>query len=308
MPRPFFVSLVISVLAAAGALPAAAQTENPKFTYTTEDEREKLLKLEKVEWKASAQGGLLMTTGNSRVTTFAAGLNASRKANRNRFALEANAAYARSSIFLAVDQNANGTIEPGEISRPAQTTTRSWLVKGRYDRFLTEHNSLYLVAAASADRPAGKELVGNGQAGYSRQLYKDEIHLMVAEIGYDYTHEDRVAGEALSIHSIRGFAGYSGKLSGDTGLEASVEALFNMNELDAPAGKVEVFEDNRVNSKLSITTKMTENVSFRFAFEALFDNAPAPRPPFALPYADGFVPLADELDTKTEATLIVNFL
>jgi hypothetical protein len=308
MPRPFLVFLVISFLAAAGALPAAAQTENPKFTHTTEDEREALLKLEKVEWKASAQGGLLMTTGNSRITTFSAGLNASRKANRNRFALEANAAYARSSIFLAVDQNANGTVEPGEISRPAQTTTRSWLVKGRYDRFITEHNSLYLIAAASADRPAGKELVGSGQAGYSRQLYKDEIHLMVAEIGYDYTHEDRVAGEALSIHSIRGFAGYSGKLSSDTGLEASVEALFNMNELDAPAGKVEVFEDNRVNSKLSITTKMIENVSFRFGFEALFDNAPAPRPPFALPYADGFVPLADELDTKTEATLIVNFL
>ena len=296
------------LLLCAAASSAAAQTANPKFVFTPEEERAALAEVEEVEWKATAQAGLITTTGNSRVTTFTGGATASRKANKNKFALEANAAYARSSIFLAVDGNASGTIEPNEVSRPTQTTTRSWLVKGRYDRFLTENNSLYGIAAASADRPAGKELVGNGQLGYSRQLYEDHIHLLVAETGYDFTYEDLVAHDGQAIHSIRVFGGYTGKLSPDTGLEGSVEALFNVNSLDTPVGEVEAFEDNRVTSRLSLTTKMTESVSFRFGFEAKFDNAPAPRPPFELPYAPGFVPLADELDTKTEATLIVNFL
>src|SRR5690606_22723618 len=140
------------------------------------------------------------------------------------------------------DGNASGTIEPNEVSRPTQTTTRSWLVKGRYDRFLTENNSLYGIAAASADRPAGKELVGNGQVGYSRQLYQDHIHLLVAETGYDFTYEDLVAHDGQAIHSIRVFGGYTGKLSEDTGLEGSVEALFNVNSLDTPVGEVEAFE------------------------------------------------------------------
>ncbi len=182
------------------------------------------------------------------------------------------------------------------------------MVRGRYDRYLSAANALYGAAGLLADEPAGKELVGNGQVGYSRQVYQDSVHLAVAEIGYDLTYEDQVAGEGVAIHSLRGFAGYTAKLSPDTGVELSVEVLSNLNQLDTPGGDVSAFEDNRVNGKLSLTTKLFQNISFRVAFEAHFDNAPAPRPPFSVAYADGFVPLADELDTRTEATLIVNFL
>jgi len=49
-------------------------------------------------------------------------------------------------------------------------------------------------------------------------------------------------------------------------------------------------------------------VSFRFGFSLRWDNAPSALLPLKVPFAPGFVPLADELDTKTEATLIVNFL
>jgi uncharacterized protein DUF481 len=302
-------SLVVSTIVAStvGGASALAQTD-PKFAYGSKEEAAELEKKDAVEWKAAAQAGLLFLTGNSRVTTFSAGASASRKANKNKFALEAGAAYARSSIFLAVDENANGTIEESELTRPSQTTTRSWMVKGRYDRYLTENNSLYGAAGLLADRPAGKELVANGQVGYSRQLYKDEVHLVLAEAGYDYTYENLVVGDGLSIHSLRTFGGYQGKLRKDTGLEASLEALFNLNTLDTATGEVGAFEDNRLLGKLALTTKATDAVSFRFGFEVRVDSAPAPRPPLALPYAPGFVPLADEVDTKTEAALIVSFL
>jgi hypothetical protein len=304
----------IAVLVASGALlavtsgSARGQAVDPAFKYGTSEERAEAEKVEAVEWKAAALAGLLMTTGNSRVTTFSAGGNASRKEKGNKFTLEGGAAYARSSIFLAVDGNMNGVIDPNEVARPSQTTTRAWYSKGRYDRFLTDNNSLYVVGGVAGDRPAGKDLVGNGQLGYSRQVFQNAVHLLVAEVGYDYTYENLVAGESNSIHSLRSFAGYAGKLSDDTGVDGSVEALFNVNEYDTPAGEIDRFQDNRVTSRMSITTKMFGDLSFRFAFEARYDNAPSPRPPFAIPYAAGFAPLAESLDTKTEASLIYNFL
>ena len=291
----------------------AADPRQPKFMFGSKEEAAELTKADKVEWKLGAQGSLILSTGNSRVTTFGAGLSASRKANMNKFSLDAGVAYARSRIFLAADTDesgtaGSGTIEEDEVSRPSQTTTRSWMVRGRYDRYLSAANALYGAAGLLADEPAGKELVGNGQVGYSRQVYEDSVHVALAEVGYDLTYEDQVSGAGVAIHSLRVFAGYTAKLSPDTGLAVSAEALSNLNQLDTPGGEVSAFEDNRVNGKLSLTTKLFGNLSFRVAFEAHYDNAPAPRPPFATPYAEGFTPLADELDTRTEATLIVNFL
>lgn len=288
---------------------AVAQPAAPTFNYGSKEEAEELRKAAEVEWKISGQGGLILTTGNSRTTTFAASLAASRKANRNKFSLDAGAAYARSRLFLAQDDDEDGFIDEGEIDEQSQTTTRQWTAKGRYDRYLTDSDALYAAAGVLADKPAGKDLVGNAQAGYSRQqMLAGADHLLVAEAGYDFAHEDPVVGDGVSIHSMRGFLGYTGKLSADTGVQASAEILSNVNELDTAGGTVSAFEDNRVTGKLALTTALRGNISFRFAFEALYDNAPAPRPPFAIPYAAGFVPLADELDTKTEASLIVNFL
>lgn len=296
------------------ALPLAQPTappsdpKRPRFAFGSKEEAAELTRADHVEWKVQAQGGLILTTGNSRVTTAAAGLNAFRKANRNKFSLEAGAAYARSRIALAIDENANGVIDRGEVVRRSQTTNRSWLVRGRYDRYLTTTNAIYGAAGLSADEPAGKELVGNGQVGYSRSLYEDTVHLVVVEGGYDLSYEDQVAGDGVAIHSLRGFVGYTGKLTATTGLDVSIDVLSNLNRLDSPGGQIDAFTDNRVNGKLSFTTSLFRKLSFRVGFEALYDNAPAPRPPFGLPYAEGFTPLAEELDTRTEATLIVNFL
>ncbi|HWM85105.1 MAG TPA: DUF481 domain-containing protein [Kofleriaceae bacterium] len=312
-------ALVVCLLASAGnaaaqppvlpaAQPAPVDPKTPKFAFGSKEEAAELTKAAEVEWKLGAQGSFILSTGNSRTTNFGAGLSASRKANRNKFSLDAGAAYARSRIFLAVDENANGTIEQSEVSRPSQTTTRSWMVKGRYDRYLTDADAVYGAAGLLADEPAGKELVGNGQVGYSRQVYADSVHQVMAEAGYDLTYEDQVVGSGVSIHSARVFAGYTAKVSEDTGIEAAVEALSNVNSLDGPTEEVEAFSDNRVNGKLGLTTKLFQNISFRFGFEARYDNAPAARPPFSIPYAEGYVPLVDELDTRTEATLIVNFL
>jgi hypothetical protein len=288
------------------ALIAGSAEADPKFKYGKSDE---VKDVKKAEWKASAQAGLVMTTGNSETTTLSGAAKASRKEGNNKLVLEAGGIYARSTIFLALDGNSNGVIDPGEIGENETTASKAWMFKARYDRFLTKHNSLYVTGQVNGDQPAGKQFVGGGQVGYSRQLYKDDKHEVVGEAGYDFSYEDLAAGDPVSIHSMRYFAGYEGKLTKDTGLIANSELLLNVNSLDTPTGPVDAFGDVRYNGTVGLTTKLLKNISFKFAFSTKYDRAPAPRPKVGgIDYAMGFQPKARRLDTKTEASLIINFL
>ncbi len=266
--------------------------------------------VKQVEWKASAQAGLVLTSGNSRTTTATVGATASRKAGDDKLSAEVTGAYARSEVFVPIDANMDGDVDPGEIGTAEATTTKAWSVKARYDRFFTTHNSAFVTARLGADEPAGKRLLVGAQVGYSRQLFKNAVHEVLGEAGYDFSYEDYVAaGDAISIHSARLFAGYSATLSEATGVQTSLELLVNLNEEDAPGGSVGAGDDTRLTGKASLTTKLSKDVSFRFSFAARYDHAPAPRPPFAgVLFAPDFVPLAEKLDTQTEVALIVNLL
>ncbi|MBT8493895.1 MAG: DUF481 domain-containing protein [Deltaproteobacteria bacterium] len=301
--------VVIAVLGLPGLV--YAQPANPKFEYAKEEEAKKAAKLEKVEWKAGAAAGLVITTGNSETETITGTATASRRDKDNRLLIEANGAYARSTIFLANDINGNGTIDnDDEIRQTRQTTTKQWLFRSRYDRFLTTNNSLFASAAVGANQPAGKDFIANGQLGYSRTIVKNKVHEVVGEGGYDYTYENLTTAQNsdINIHSVRAFLGYKGKVSKETEVASGFELLINLNEVDLPTQTAEVGEDTRVNSATTLTTKLFKNISFRFGFTVLYDNAPAPRPGFSIPFAAGFVPPADKVDTKTEASLIINFL
>ena len=300
---------IISLMAA----PVAAQ--DPGFEYAGEEDRKELEKVKGVEWKASAQAGLVVTTGNAESTTASGAATASRKEGNNKVQLDAQGTYVRSAILFIEDMNGNGTIDnENEIRTDSQTTTKSWDVKIRYDRFLSAINSLYAVGKIGANEPAGKELVAGGQAGYSHLIVNQEKHKVTAEAGYDLAYEKFVTAGATGdddvvIHSARTFLGYAGTVTADTGVAASVETLVNLNEVDLPTGTAEFAEDTRVTGDASLTTKLYKNISFRFGFQVKFDNAPAPRA--AIPgaaYGAGFTPEAKKTDTKTEAALIINFL
>src|SRR5262249_55448738 len=118
--------------------PHAARAEDPKFQFGKTEE------VKQVEYKASAKAGLLATTGNSQAATITFGTTLSRKDKDNRFIIEGGLAYARASLRTGFDRNGNGTLEPDEITREDRTTTNAWFAKGRYDRFLTELNALYV--------------------------------------------------------------------------------------------------------------------------------------------------------------------
>jgi hypothetical protein len=276
-----------------------------------------------VEWKAQSKGGMLITTGNAQSKNFTFGVNASRKEGNNKLTLEGGLSYGKSSLAVATP-NADAA-EPNTVmlDRQEVVSTNNMAAKGRYDRFLTEHNTTYVSGQAAADKIAGKTFFGGGQIGYSRLLVKDQWNLAVAELGYDFSYERYVQPgngttlDPVAIHSARVLVGETLSLTKETGVTASVEALFNLNKegkalsvKDRKEG-VSPFKDTRVNAKLGLSTNLWSSLSFGFSFTLKYDQNPAPRPlPKGTPDTDSWRNadfFAEKVDTFTEATLIYTF-
>ena len=314
-----FAVLALLLLAA----PAFAQG-NPSFAFAKPEETKAgAPPPPPVEWKASAKGGLLWTTGNSETTNGTLALAVSRRESANRFTLDAGLAYGKSTILVAHPSDAN-PMQIDRLDENTVTTTNNWLTKARYDRFFTANNSGYATGLAGADKVAGKSFVGGGQVGYSRQLIENDFQTIVSEIGYDFSYERYVQQpmrtlDPVTIHSARLFVGETMKLSSSSGATASVEALFNLNRegaaLNVNTGTpgVSTFHDTRVLGKLGLTTTVLARLSVAIGFSLRYDQNPAPRPipsgtASGLVYMPGFQPFADKIDTAAEATLIYTFI
>ncbi len=287
------------------AVASSAFAQNPKFEF---GKAEEVAKVKGTEYEASAEAGIVFTTGNSETTTFTAGAKASRKTGKNKLSAEGSITYARSGIRVLEDLNGNGEVDNiDEIRTESTTTAQALAIKVRYDRFLTEFNSLFVAALASRDLPAGKENVIGAQLGYSRQLYKSKTAEAVGEFGYDYAHEDLVAGEAVEIHSARAFVGFKADLTEGATFETSVEALTNLNHETLPTRTfgADFGEDTRVNFKAAVSAKIGKSTSVQTSIEAKYDNRPAPLSIKGL--AMGFVPEASKLDTIMKASFIYTF-
>jgi hypothetical protein len=306
-----FVAVAVAVAVAA---PAAFAQTTPKFDFGKPEE------VKVVEWKAMAKGGFLVTSGNSETQSGTLTANASRKEGNNKLTLDMGGAYGRSNN--RVPNFTDATMTMYTIGHQSVVSTNNYYGKGRYDRFFTTNNSGYLSAQGASDKIIGKTFFGGGQIGYSRQLFKNEIHLAIAEIGYDFSYERYVqqTGKVLdpvSIHSARVFLGETLKLSPATGATASVEALLNLNKEGAAVDVsnqqlgVGPFKDTRVLGKVGLTTTLHKQVSIGFGFTLKYDQNPAP---LALAGVGAATPsmatyfFAEKVDTQTEVTLIFTFL
>ena len=275
-----------------------------------------------IEWKAQSKGGMLITGGNSQSKNFSFGVNGFRKEGNNKLALEGGMAYGTSNNSVAT-VDSNNTIVG--VHRDDVVSNNNWAAKGRYDRFLTEHNTAFASGLAAADKIAGKTFFGGGQIGYSRLLLKDQMNIVVAELGYDFSYERYVQQpnktlDPVAIHSARLLVGETLSLSKETGVTASVETLFNLNKegkaIDASTGNpgVSAFKDIRINGKFGLSTNLWRQLSFGFSFVFKYDQNPAPRPvpagaPAGTSWPKDYWSLAYSRtwDTITEATLIYTF-
>jgi hypothetical protein len=279
-----------------------------------------------IEWKVQSKGGMLITSGNSDSKNFSLGVNGFRKEGNNKLALEGGLAYGTSNATVARMDDPTHPNTITSLAHQQVVSTNTMAAKGRYDRFLTDHNTAYASGQAAADKVAGKTFFGGGQVGYSRLLVEDKWNLVVAELGYDFSYERYIeqAGQTadpVAIHSARVLVGETLSLSKETGVTASVEALFNLNtetkaiNVNTNTGTtgVKAFKDTRVNAKVGLSTNLWKSLSFGFSFALKYDQNPAPRPiPKAAPADASFNPTdsiaySDKVDTLTEATFIYTF-
>lgn len=307
-----------------GAFPAVSAAD-PSFVFAKAEGEQKAR--EREHWKASAQAGLILTSGNANAVTLSASGNVTRNDGKNKIALDVAGAFGKTSTFVAkaglpVDAMGMPIIRGyDDIDTTSALSTALWSVKLRYDRFFSKNNLGYLAGLLSGDQLAGKKLVAGAQVGYSRQIYKSERNEILAEIGYDFSSEAYLGtlDPTLYIHSLRAFLGYNLTLTKDTAITTGLEGLFNLNPLTAPGSfdrdhpevtskDVSSFEDTRVNFKAALSTKLYKSISFRFSFTTRFDNVPAPRPGIAGTTYMNFRPTAEKVDTLSEAALVVTFL
>jgi hypothetical protein len=311
--RHWLAARVAGALSALVVCAPAASQEIPIPTFSFY----KLEPVKIVEWKAVAQLGASLSTGNTEAQSISGSGAVSRRAGDNKFSGDVALAFARTSIPVGVKERDDkpGITREDEIDEATRTTTQSWSVGARYDRFFAEWNSVYASAGATGDRPAGKRLFAGGQVGYRRVLYHRGKRELAAEVGTDFTRREFVTPgvESIEVISARAFVGYRAEPDPLLGITASVDALTNLNP-EAPRvpdlgpKDIDPLGDNRVNAIVSTTVKLSEYGSLGLQFSAHYEQAPAPRPTIdGHPYI-GFTPLAKRLDTKTELVLIWRLL
>ena len=277
-------------------------------TFEKKGNAEDVKDVKEVVWTAKGEAGLVASTGNARSTTISGGANGVRKDKDNKVELTIVGNYARASTRTAADANGDGAIDKSELGEATATSAENASAKLRYDRYLTPLDALFVAALAGLDKPAGKDFIGGFQVGYSRGLYKDKCNEVLGEVGYDLSYAKLTAGSSSTIHSGRLFVGYKGQIKKETALDGSVEALINGNKITYGSREASLGKATRVTGTAGVTTALSTKLSLNASFTVKYDNFPAPLAKIGLPFAAGFEPAAEKVDTLTKITLIVKFL
>ena len=294
--------LAALLVLALAALPAAAAA-GPSFTF------EKRQDVDGVAWSGKLRAGAYQTGGNTESFGYSAEGHLARTTRTQRLLVGGAAAFARSRLLMPAESDGSPGIGPDELHEETRTTRKSWSAHARWDRFLSARGSLYLLAGAASDEPAGKQLVLGAQLGYGMDVVRTKRHGLRLELGYDFSREDPVSPPSrIDIHSARVFAGYAGEVLEPVTFEASIEALTNLNEEQGAAGVLGPFEDTRVLAKAQVRVKINGTLSTGLQLRAAYDAAPASRPPPpGASWAAGFKPLAERLDTTSELFVMAKF-
>ncbi|MDF3068744.1 MAG: Peptide chain release factor [Polyangiaceae bacterium] len=210
---------------------------------------------EATELKLSAGG--LLATGNSRsmAATGSGMLRLRRQLNEYSANIAAN--YGRAAPTQADDMQTSVSNIQGRI---------------RYDRFLSEHWSLFVAQSARKDRFQGLELRLNFDPGLAFYFFDEDKHRLWVEAGYDLQYDIR-ENDALRVapapktetrHSARGFLGYENNINEVLRFHTGVEYIQSVQES----------RNWRLNWDTGITSAISNKFSFATTFSLRYDNNP----------------------------------
>lgn len=240
-------------------------------------------KFEEPESHLAAELGGSFTTGNTQNYALHVSLDGDHRWLRNKLALDLGANIGQS----VVDTNGDGHIDDNERAAGWVETGRKLWADGRYDRFVGDRDSLYLLAGGLVDPFAGYDSRTHVQLGYSRILVEAETTKFVAELGVDGAREDFVVDVDPNLAYI-------------LAVRAMLGLTHNFSENVSFGEKLEVYEnvltpvDVRLLNEASLTAKLSNKFSLKLAHSLIYDNQPV----------EGFQPL----DQTTIVTFVASIL
>jgi len=235
----------------------------------------------KVEVSLIAEAGGIAIVGNTRSFSAHGLVSFGVKADKNKFSTAIGANWGRSYITE---------------NKEWVTTATRFFGNLRYDRFITERNSIFVTVGAFNDKFAGYRLRLEANLGYSHLLVKTDRHNLTGEAGANYTFDwyattpEGVEPDPIRQHFVgaRLFLGYALKLSDNAGFSAGVESLLGgTDNMDARF-------DGRLNANLGLNAAITKAIALKLGFQLAYDFVPP----------EGFKPL----DTITSLSIVATLM
>lgn len=243
----------------------------------------------KAETHITGELGGSIASGNSNFYTLNGLLNGSHKVGKNQLSLVAGLNLGGAKplpVTTTTTGGATETTEPADPDKYVENVRRLY-ADARYDRFLSDKDSLYVLAGAFHDKYAGYDIRAHEQIGYSRLLVKNESTELKGEIGADWAQEDYIAGTDPNYQNViaaRILLGASYKFNDKVSLAETFEAYENVID----------FEDVRILNTAAVTSTLSGKLSLKVSHNLIFDNVPV----------EGLKPL----DQTTMVTLVASLL
>jgi putative salt-induced outer membrane protein YdiY len=227
--------------------------------------------LSKNEFRHETRAGAIFTTGNTE----------SLSATGNSFTLYRVKRFENKwrlgFYFNRVDEN---------VANPGVVGTIANYIYGFYrlDYYFLPRTTCFVGGGGYSDEIKGIDVAANAFAGVSHYWLRSPTYSLNTALGYDFTHEDRLApAPSVDIHAILFSLNYQQQFKSYLGFSQGVVLLENGGN-----GR-----DLRVNSDTELKVVLTNHFGLIFGFHLRFDNVPVP----------GF----KKLDTISDVSLAVTF-
>ena len=212
---------------------------------------------EATELKFSAGG--LLASGNSRSMALTSSGMLRLRRGANEYSANAAGNYGRSAPTPADEM---------------QTSVSNIQGRVRYDRFLSEHWSLFVAQSARKDRFQGLALRLNFDPGVAFFFFDEDKHRLWAELGYDLQYDVRENAALRAAptpidktearHSGRGFLGYENNINEVLRFHTGVEYIQAIKNT----------ENWRLNWDTGLTSAISNSFSLSTTFNLRYDNNP----------------------------------
>jgi hypothetical protein len=228
----------------------------------------------------TASAGGQAATGNSRLLALTANAAFDTRFNDNGIGFSALANYGRSAL-------------PGES---IQTTTENLQARARYDRYIIDQASFFLITTGRHDRFQGLDFRLNVDPGFKYLFVVEQANAVWAEAGYDFQYDIRrddalvdpmmmapTLEKTATDHSTRAFLGMRHAFNEQVTLSTGIEYLQSIVKTTR----------NRINFDALFAAKVGAGLAFGVGFGLRYDHAPLPG--------------KATLDTTTNVSLIYSF-